>query len=341
MVFILTFFHVSNGVRQGGVSSAILYCFYVNILFQKLRLSGFGCWVNGNYHGIFGYSDDNLLLSPSLYGLQEMLSICEEFAIEHNLKFSTDSNPSKCKTKCIAFSPKQTHLPELKLCGNPLPWVNQIKHLGTTLSNSGCLTDQDVKIKRAQFINKNIELRQEFYFASARTLLEVNEIYNSHFTGSPLWDLHGSQVKSLESSYNLAVKNMFGLPLATHRGLICPITGRSHLRNILFLRFVNFVKQIKITQKRIPKMLLNHILDDVNSITGNNIRKILLMTDKFTIDDVRKCDIMKIPYHSTENYLDWKLKILTEIIDIKEGCLDIEDFDISYLNAILEYLCVS
>ena len=65
------------------------------------------------------------------------------------------------------------------------------------------------------------------------------------------------------------------------------------------------------------------------------------MTDKFTSDDVRKSDIMKIPYHSTENYLDWKLKILTEIIDIKEGCLDIEDFDISYLNEILEYLCVS
>ena len=311
------------------------------MLFQKLRLSGFGCWVNGNYHGIFGYSDDNLLLSPSLHGLQQMLSICEEFAIEHNLRFSTDSNPSKCKTKCIAFSTKRTILPELILCGNPLPWVDQIKHLGTTLSNNGCLTDQDVRIKRAQFINKNMELRQEFHFASARTLFELNEIYNSHFSGSPLWDLHGSIVKSLEGSYNLAVKNMFGLPLATHRSLICPITERSHLRNILYLRFVNFVKQIKTTQKRIPKMLLSHIMDDVNSTTGSNIRKILLMTDKFRVDDLRKCDIMRIPYHSTDNYSDWKVKMLKEIIDIKEGYLDIQNFDTTYLNEIIEYLCVS
>ena len=31
--------------------------------------------VGWNFHGIFGYSDDNFLLSPSLEALQEMLSV--------------------------------------------------------------------------------------------------------------------------------------------------------------------------------------------------------------------------------------------------------------------------
>ena len=53
--------------------------------------------MNGNFHGIFGYSDDNLLLAPSIYALQQMLRICENFAEEHNMKFSTDDDPSKCK----------------------------------------------------------------------------------------------------------------------------------------------------------------------------------------------------------------------------------------------------
>ena len=60
------FFFLRNGVRQGAVASAIFYCFYGNILFEKLRRSGYGCWLNGQYHGIFGYSDDNLLLAPSM-----------------------------------------------------------------------------------------------------------------------------------------------------------------------------------------------------------------------------------------------------------------------------------
>ena len=58
-------FSLANGVRQGGVISAILYCFYGNQLFAELRRSGYGCFVNGFYHGIFGYSDDNMLLAPS------------------------------------------------------------------------------------------------------------------------------------------------------------------------------------------------------------------------------------------------------------------------------------
>ena len=87
-----------NGVRQGGVLSAILYCLYVDNLFKELRKSGYGCWVNGNFHGILGYSDDNMLIAPSQYALQAMLKICEKYAADHNLKSSTDANPVKCKT---------------------------------------------------------------------------------------------------------------------------------------------------------------------------------------------------------------------------------------------------
>ena len=180
-----TMFSLSNGVRQGGVISAILYCFYGNLLFNELRRSGYGCFVNGFYHGIFGYSDDNLLLAPSEYALQKMLKICEKFANDHNLKFSTDQNPTKCKTKCIAFMQRPRQLKDMELCGNNLPWVNQFKHLGNTITNQGCFTNQDMNIKRACYVNKNIELNQEFYFADARTKFKINEIYNSHYLVHP------------------------------------------------------------------------------------------------------------------------------------------------------------
>ena len=74
-------FLLTNGVRQGGVISAILYCFYGNQLFHELRRRGYGCCVNGFYHGIFGYSDDNLLLAPSEYALQKMLEILPTLTI--------------------------------------------------------------------------------------------------------------------------------------------------------------------------------------------------------------------------------------------------------------------
>ena len=61
-----TIFGLTNGVRQGAILSAILYCFYVNNLFKILRRNESGCWMNSHYFGILGYSDDSFLLSPSL-----------------------------------------------------------------------------------------------------------------------------------------------------------------------------------------------------------------------------------------------------------------------------------
>ena len=47
--------------------------------------------IEANYYlGMLGYADDNFLLSPTLDWLQEMINTCDEYAKEHNLKFSTN-----------------------------------------------------------------------------------------------------------------------------------------------------------------------------------------------------------------------------------------------------------
>ena len=172
--------------RQGAVLSAIFYCVYMNSLFKILRRSKLGCFVNGDYLGILGYSDDNFLLAPSLHALQEMVLICERYAKEHDLKFSTNPDPKKCKTKCIAFLKKPRDIENIKLCGDELPWVSSGNHLGNVLENKIDGMKQDIKVKRAQYIARNNALYQEFSFCHPFTRFHVNCIYNSSFTGSPL-----------------------------------------------------------------------------------------------------------------------------------------------------------
>ena len=79
------------------------------------------------------------------------------------------------------------------LCGNMLPWVDSCKHLGNTIVSTAVATGdtrcQDVKKKKAAFVNKNNELIQEFHFIHPSTLAEINKIQNSHIYGSVLWDL--------------------------------------------------------------------------------------------------------------------------------------------------------
>ena len=53
---------ISNGVKQGGVLSPILYSVYVDNLIKILRDSKIGCMYNNEYMGIFTYADDISLI---------------------------------------------------------------------------------------------------------------------------------------------------------------------------------------------------------------------------------------------------------------------------------------
>ena len=108
--------------------------------------------------GMLGYADDDWLLAPSLEALQDMLNIC--YNAEHGLQFSTDPNPRKSKTKCIAFLQSERELRPMTLCGNYLPRVKSGKHVGQNLTNKADGLRHDMVIKRARFIDRNNTLRQ-------------------------------------------------------------------------------------------------------------------------------------------------------------------------------------
>ena len=333
------FFTMRNGVRQGAVLSAIFYCVYMNDLFKILRSSKYGCWVNGDFFGILGYSDDNFLLAPSLHALQQMLAICERYADSHDLKFSTDPDPKKCKTKCIAFLKKRRELPKLRLCGNDLPWVSNGKHLGVSIGDKIDGMKQDIKIKRANYINKNNDICQEFHFCHPVTKFHLNSVYNTSFTGSPLWNLFCREAEMLQNSWNTSFKIMFDLPYGTHRFFVEPVSGKNHLRSILLKRFLGFLKQIEKSPKVLPRILLNVVKHDASSTTGSNLRNILLLTDKAQVDELTTEDIDDLVYAEAKPEDKWKVALVQEIIDVKSGQSNIENFSDEELQEILENIC--
>ena len=280
-------FPMTNGVRQGAVLSALAYCFYCENLFTLLRQRRTGCWVLGKYHGIFGYSDDNWLLAPSLNALQDMLATCEEYALSHNLQFSTDPNPTKCKTKLMAFLKKPRQLPNLMLCGNPLPWVNEIKHLGNTISNVLAGNQLDVRVKAAKYIDKNNSILQEFHFAHPQTKAKLNNIYNSHYTGSQLWKFGTREMDKLEATFNRSIKLMFDLPWATHRYFMEPLVGTPHVSRTLVRRYMTFIEKIRSSSKSSLSQLLTTVQGDVRLTSGHNLRHVMLLTGSNTIDSLK------------------------------------------------------
>ena len=158
-------FKVSNGVRQGAVSSAILFAVYIDELLRILKISRLGCYIDTVFVGAFIFADDIFLLSASRAGLQSLVDLCHKFTSEHNLKFGTHSDPAKSKTKCIVFSKKPQdyrRLAPVMLNGQKLPWVKKVNHLGNILEIDNSMKS-DMALKRGRFIGKVNQLLQEFH----------------------------------------------------------------------------------------------------------------------------------------------------------------------------------
>ena len=243
--------------------------------------------------------------------------------------------------KCIAFLKKRRVLPALQLCGTDLPWVASGKHLGVNLDDKMNGMKNDMRIKRAQYITKNNDLCQEFSFCHPLAKFHLNQVYNSSFTGSPIWDLFSRESEMIEKSWNTSFRIMFDLPLSTHRFFVEPVSEKDHIQKILLKRFLGFLSQVQKSPKQLPRVLLNLVKHDARSTTGSNLRNIMLLTGKNNIEEVKEADLDDMVYVPVTNEDLWKIKFVKELINVREGFLHVENFEDDERNEVLEYLCSS
>ena len=310
-------FSIGNGVKQGGVLSPRLFCVYIDGLFKFLRRKKTGCWLYKEFVGILGYADDLILLAPSRDALQEMITNCGKFAKELNLTFSTHDDPRKSKTKCMAFLKKERSLKNIKLNGKDLPWVKAAKHLGCKITNESGSLSKDLMEKRAIYINKVNELTQEFHYAHPSTKVRINDIFNTHFYGSPLWDLFGKEAERLEKTWNVSQRILLGLPRQSHRYFIEPLSGRRHIRFALFERYIKFIKNIEMSDKRVLRKTLGAIKRDCRSTTGGNLRNLMKITGNTTIDDITPGSTRGLMYKPVPGGDECQIPFAKDLIDMK------------------------
>ena len=71
-------FTVTNGVRQGGILSPLLFNFYMNDLSVLLSKIPAGCYSGNTVINHLMYADDLVVFAPSAKDLQKLLNICDD-----------------------------------------------------------------------------------------------------------------------------------------------------------------------------------------------------------------------------------------------------------------------
>ena len=120
-------YSVSQGVRQGGVLSTILYKKYLDPLLQEMELAGTGTFIGDIYLGIPTCADDVLLLSNEKTQMQAMLRRTYEYSQQNKYTL----HPQKSTTSQLCRKTKLSSRPDVLYLGEEeITKAEEFTHLG-------------------------------------------------------------------------------------------------------------------------------------------------------------------------------------------------------------------
>ena len=120
---------------------------------------------------------------------------------------------------------------------------------------------------------------------------------------SSLWNLFNNPSGKLEKSWNVSQRIIFLLPKETHKYLIEPVSETKHIKESLMKRFGRFSSKISISKKNALRNLYNNVRPDCQSMTGYNLRRIMVHNDI----NPNECKCQSQPYYPVPESEAWRI----------------------------------
>ena len=324
-------FTCQNGVRQGGILSPLLYSVYNDILLERLKSNGSGCWMGNYYFGALSYADDLCILSPTVSGLKDMLDICEEYGTQFDVMY----NPKK--TKCMKFSMNMSmnkDVSGITLCGKKLEWVTSFKYLGNWVT-SNLKENIEISNKTCAFFGNVNSLKSCFGNVGYRNISILYNSYCCHYYGCQAWRLGDRDMKRFYTAWNKAVRYLCSLPYDTHTEFLPYVVDTLNVKEQVYMRSANLIRSMKESQNKTMNFLVNNNLYNMNTIIGENWCLIRNYLQIETFDCTTKYTLLRRKYES----MTPECGIIIEMLDVLSNDVILDGFEKCEIEYILYDLC--
>jgi len=104
----------------------VLFAVYVDVLVRRLKCANIGCKTFDIYYDCLLYADDIVLLAHTSKSMQQMLNICTEFVVDHDVKFNDTKSVAMRVGPCFNVACKSLELDDKAL-------VDSVKYLGVNI----------------------------------------------------------------------------------------------------------------------------------------------------------------------------------------------------------------
>ena len=201
-------FRCSNGVKQGGILSPYLFCFYYDGLSHALNELDIGCKLNSTINHIF-YADDIVLTAPTRRGLQKLISECEAFSEPHSIQF----NIKKSKYMVIrAKNFENFDFGEVTLRNAVLEKVSTFKYLGHVITDD-CNDDSDIMRHCRYLYATGNSIIRKFWYCSIPVKLKLFRVYCGNvYTGHLWYNYKSNSHRKVTTAYNAILRRLLNIP---------------------------------------------------------------------------------------------------------------------------------
>ena len=134
---------------------------------------------------------------------------------------------------------------------------------------------------------------------------------------------------------------MFNVPIDCHKYLLEPMTEQPHLKFILIKRFLNFRKQVLNGPKNIVRNMFNLCQYNPNTITGSNLRKIMLLCKKPSVNQIESTDIDSLEYNPIPENEKWRVSVVKDMIEARTNEDFLPGFTQEEITDMLNFACSS
>ena len=121
------------------------------------------------------------------------------------------------------------------------------------------------------------------------------------------------------------MKILWDLPYQAHTMFVEALTDSPHLQSVLHSRYDGFVQTLSKSSKTHVKVLFGLCRHDLRTITGSNIKYLQQQYNCLTQSDLfnSKVEISKKIVKEVKDDDMWKIELLEELINIREGVSEV------------------
>ena len=313
--------NVKNGIKQGGVLSPILFNIYSEEMLQRLKMSGFGCHVGDIFMGALAYADDVVLLCPTKYGLNRMLTICDVFSEEYKLLFNIT------KTHLLFYSSQSVNV-FIQWLDKRIDSEERAIHLGHIV---GPNVEQNVidEIVSSMYAKTNA-LISEFGHCDCQVKYRLFKSFIMVLYGSVLWDYSSRFFSRFLIAWRKCIRKLLRLPYRAHSALLPMVCADISPEYQIFYRYLKFITAAQMSENILVRTCANIVTNGSRSNSGKNLTlcSVNLGFEKHKIPHLREL----------KNFYDIKSSDNAEMLKEVLHMRDYNDFTIFSKNELKEVI---